>query len=113
MSKHTQSAPLWLWAVCYALWTALFGAGFFLIAQIRLVLTALGGLTSANYWMISAADRYAVLLLGAIWLVLALALEAYLRGGVNLGVFWPRAGRVIAWTVGCLAATTVGQWLLN
>lgn len=112
MTKQTQSAPVWLWAACYALWTALFLSGFILIGQVRSVLTGLGELTPANYWMISAADRYALLLLGVVWLVLALALEAYLRAGVQKGLFWSRAGRVVLWVAGLLVVTTAAQYLL-
>lgn len=113
MTKQTQSVPVWLWAACYALWIALFLSGFFLIGQVRSVLTSLGELTPANYWMISAADRYALLLLGVVWLVLTLALEAYLRAGVHKGLFWPRAGRVVLWVVGLLAVTSAAQYLLD
>lgn len=113
MTRRTQSASVLLWAACYILWTLLFAAGFFLTTQVRAVFTGLAELTPANYWMISAVDRYALLLLGVVWLVLALVLEAYLRGGVQKGIFWPRAGRVVLWVVGLLAVTTLAQFLLG
>ena len=113
MTKQTPSPSLLLWAACYLLWTILFAVGFWLIFQTRLALMALGELTPANYWILSAADRYAVLLLGAAWLVLALAGEAYLRDGVHKGIFWSRAGRASAWLLGFAALTTLAQLLLN
>lgn len=113
MTKQTPSPSLLLWAACYALWTLLFAVGFWLIFQTRLVLMALAGLTPANHWVLSAVDRYAVLLLGAAWLVLALAGEAYLRDGVHKGIFWSRAGRATFWLVGFAGLTTLVQLLLG
>ena len=113
MTNPIQSVPILLWAICYTLWFVFFAAGLWLIVQIRLALLALGQLTPANHWILSAVDRYALLLLGVVWLVLAFALEAYLRGGVHNGVFWPRTGRVTACFVGFLALTTLLQLLLR
>lgn len=113
MTNRTHPAPVLLWAACYVLWILLFASGFFLITQARALFAGLAELTPANYWIISAVDRYALLLLGVVWLVLALALEAYLRGGVQKGIFWARAGRVVLWVVGLLAVTTLAQFLLG
>jgi len=113
MTKRTQTFPVLLWATCYTLWLLFFAAGFWLMLRIRLVLLGLGRLASANHWILSAVDRYALLLLGVVWLVLALALEAYLRGGVQKGIFWSRARRTVLWMVGLLAFTTAAAFVLK
>jgi len=113
MTKQISSIPVLLWVVCYTLWLLFFASGLWLVVQMRLVLLGLGRLTPANYWILSAVDRYAILLLGLVWLILAFVLEAYLRGGVVKGIFWSRVGRVTVGIVGFLALTTGLQFLLG
>jgi hypothetical protein len=113
MTKKIQSVPVLLWAICYTLWLLFFATGFWLIIQVRLVLMALGRLTPANHWILGAVDRYALLLLGVVWLILVFVLEAYLRGGVHKGIFWSRVGRVVVWLVGFLVLMTGLQFLLG
>lgn len=80
--------------LCYAVLIVLAAGGFFIMLQLRINVVDIFRHFDLNRWILSAIDRFGILILALLWLILVMALEPYLRDGMGNGRFWQRAGLV-------------------
>lgn len=86
----TRPNPL-LYVACYAIWFALCAAMFVLIVNLRSNLLDLVNLTGGRQEMAGLVDRFGIILLGVLFIVVILVMEHKLRTGVEKGLLWKRA----------------------
>lgn len=89
MNPYRPSA--WLYVACYAIWFALCAATFWLIVQLRANLLDLAYLTGNAREMVGLIDRFGIILLGILFIVIILVMEHKLRTGIEKGLLWRRA----------------------
>lgn len=76
---------LWMVIILLALWVLIVARG--AVNIIYIVLTW-------NRWVLRAVDRWSLLLFGIVWLIAIIAIEDYLRQGVEKGQLYQRFTKV-------------------
>lgn len=107
-----QRNPIPLYIACYAIWIVQSALGLWLTLQLRVNLIDLVMFLELGPWILGAVDKFGTVALGLIWLVAVVALEIYLRGGVERGLLRPRATRITVIIVALLGSSYLLQWLL-
>ncbi len=86
----TRPNPV-LYVACYVIWFALCAVTFWLIVNLRTNLLDLAYLTGGRQEMMGLVDRFGIILLGILFIVIILVMEHKLRTGVENGLLWKRA----------------------
>jgi hypothetical protein len=84
------------YALCYLMWAVSAALGVLAMIFSRGLLVSVFALTPANRWILSAVDKFGLILLGLAWLVFVIAVESYYRNGVDGGDLARRFGLVTA-----------------
>jgi len=84
------------YVLCYLLWVVSAALGFLGLLVGRGLLIGLFSLTRANRWVLSAIDKFGLLILGLICLGFVIFCESYYREGVEESKLWKRFGLVTA-----------------
>lgn len=107
--------PLWrtvlLYVACYLWWIALSALGLWLLFQVRTNLVDFAIWLQLNPWVPRTVDRFAIYLLGLLWLGGVIGLEGYLRRGVEQEQLWVRVGRILVMLL-IIGAISYGLQLL-
>lgn len=86
----TRPNPV-LYVACYVIWFALCAVTFWLIVNLRTNLLDLVYLTGGRQEIMGLVDRFGIILLGILFIVIILVMEHKLRTGVENGLLWKRA----------------------
>jgi hypothetical protein len=86
----TRPNPL-LYVACYVIWFALCAATFVLIVNLRSNMLDVVSLTGGRQEMAGLVDRFGIILLGVLFIVVILVMEHKLRTGIEKGLLWKRA----------------------
>lgn len=95
-----------VWVGCYILWTVYSGIGLLLFWLLRGNVLEVARASTSDAFVVGLADRVGTIVLGLLWLIGVMALEAYLRNGVHKGQFPARAIRT-AVVIGCIIAVSL------
>jgi hypothetical protein len=101
-----------LYFACYISWLALSALALWAMLQLRLNLIDLIILSRVSIWSYKIIDNCGTILLGALWIAVAIFIESYLREGVATQQLWARVWRVGIMEVSVLGLSYGGQYLV-
>lgn len=99
-----------LYVACYAIWFALCAATFWLIVNLRANMLDLAYLTGGRQEMVGLVDRFGIILLGVLFIIVILVMEHKLRTGIEKGLLWKRAITATAILVGVIVVSYILQF---
>ncbi len=99
-----------LYVACYVIWFALCAVTFWLIVNLRANLLDLVYLTGGRQEILGLVDRFGIMLLGVLFIVIILVTEHKLRTGVEKGLLWKRALVAAAILVGVIVVSYILQF---
>jgi hypothetical protein len=82
---------------CYGILTVIVAIMTWLMLQLRTVIVQIALALGLSSWTMTVVDQFGVILLGILWLIAFLVIEAYLRQGVPINKLRSRAIKIIIW----------------
>jgi hypothetical protein len=82
---------------CYGIVAVIVAIMTWLMLQLRTVIVQIALALGLSSWTMTVVDQFGVILLGILWLIAFLVIEAYLRYGVPINKLWQRAIKIIIW----------------
>lgn len=99
------------YVACYVIWFALCALMFVLIVNLRSNMLDLVSLTGGGREMAGLVDRFGIILLGVLFIVVILVMEHKLRTGIEKGLLWKRAIIGAAILVGAIVISNALHFL--
>ncbi len=82
---------------CYGILVVFVAIMTVLMLQLRIVIVEVGLALGLTSWAMTVLDQFGFIILGVIWLISFLLIEAHLRHGVPTNTLWRRAGKILTW----------------